>query len=97
MDDCGAKSFFEMGVKALGAWDIPEVIKELFCGVKSADTEVGSSVSLLKNSFSSSERARFPKINSFSKSRYKQSVDFKDSFLRALMETDSPYFKSNSF
>ena len=71
MDDCGAKSLCEMGVKELGAWDIPEDIKELFCGVKSADTEVGSSVSLLKNSFSSSERARFPKINSFSKSRYR--------------------------
>ena len=73
--DCGTKSFGVIGETVLGTWGIPGVMKDVFGGAKSAETEVGSSVSFKRNSFSSSDRSMFPKTKSLSKS-VRNSVDF---------------------
>ena len=66
--DCGAKSFGMIGETVLGTWGKPGVMKDVLGGAKSAETEVGSSVSFRRNSFSSSDKSMFPKTKSLSKS-----------------------------
>ena len=57
-----------IGETVLGTWGNPGVMNDVLGGAKSAETEVGSSVSFKRNSFSSSDKSMFPKTKSLSKS-----------------------------